>query len=221
MGAVIGDLLANAVGVAISPVPIIAVILMLFTAKATANSLGFLLGWVLGLTVVGAVVLALGLEGSGGGEAESGGWIKIAIGVLFVALGAKQWSGRPTGDAELEMPGWMATIDQFNIAKSFGLAFLLAGVNPKNLGLTFSAVVKITGSGLPPSEEIVTLAIFVVLASLTVAAPVLLNLVLGSKAEGTLTEMKDWLVANNNTVMMVLFLVLGTKILGDGIAIVA
>ena len=48
MGAVIGDLLANAVGVAISPVPIIAVILMLFTAKATANSLGFLLGWVLG-----------------------------------------------------------------------------------------------------------------------------------------------------------------------------
>jgi hypothetical protein len=221
MGSVIGEILGSAVGVAISPVPIIAVILMLFTAKATANSLGFLLGWILGLTVAGGVVLALGLEGSGGGEADSGGWIKIAIGALFLVLGAKQWSGRPTGDTEPEMPGWMATIDQFNVAKSFGLAFLLAGVNPKNLGLTFSAVVKITGSGLSSGEEIATLAVFVVIASLTVAAPVLLNLVLGSKAEGTLTVMKDWLVGNNNTVMTVLFVVLGAKVLGDGIAIVA
>ncbi len=221
MGAAIGDILGNAIGVAISPVPIIAVILMLFTAKATANSLGFLLGWIAGLTVAGAVLLALGLEGSSGGEAESGGWIKIVIGLLFLLLGWKQWAGRPTGDAEPKMPAWMATIDQFNVAKSFGLAFLLAGVNPKNLGLTFAAVAKITGSGLSSGEEIITLAVFVVIASLTVAAPVLLNLVLGPKAEGTLTVMKDWLVVNNNTVMMVLFVVLGAKVLGDGIAVVS
>jgi hypothetical protein len=221
MGSVIGDFLGNAIGVAISPVPIIAVILMLFTAKATANSLGFLLGWISGLTVAGAVVLALDLEGSDGGEADSGGWIKIVIGVLFLLLGAKQWVGRPTGDDEPKMPAWMATIDQFNVAKSFGLAFLLAGVNPKNLGLTIAAVVKITGGGLSSGEEIATLAIFVAIASLTVAAPVLLNLVLGPKAEGSLTVMKDWLVANNNTVMTVLFVVLGAKVIGDGIAIIS
>jgi hypothetical protein len=75
--------------------------------------------------------------------------------------------------------------------------------------------------GLSSGEEIASLAIFVVIASLTVATPVLLNLVLGSKAEGSLTVMKDWLVANNNTVMTVLFVVLGAKVLGDGIAIVA
>jgi hypothetical protein len=221
MGSVIGDFLGNAIGVAISPVPIIAVILMLFTAKATANSLGFLLGWISGLTVAGAVVLALGLEGSDGGEADSGGWIKIVIGALFLLLGAKQWAGRPTGGSEPKMPTWMATIDQFNVAKSFGLAFLLAGVNPKNLGLTIAAVVKITGGGLSSGEEIATLAIFVAIASLTVAAPVFLNLVLGSKAEGSLTVMKDWLVANNNTVMTVLFVVLGAKVLGDGIAVIS
>ena len=71
MGAAIGDILGNAVGVAISPVPIIAVILMLFTPRAKANSLGFLLGWIVGLGVAGTVVLALGLEGSDGGEASS------------------------------------------------------------------------------------------------------------------------------------------------------
>ena len=59
------------------------------------------------------------------------------------------------------------------------------------------------------------------IASLTIAAPVVLNLVLGARAEATLTEMKGWLVANNATVMTVLFVVLGAKVLGDGIAIVS
>ncbi len=221
MGATIGDILGNAVGVAISPVPIIAVILMLFTARAAANSLSFLLGWILGLTIAGAVVLALGLEGSDGGEAESGGWIKILIGALFIFLGWRQWSGRPRDGDEPEMPAWMAAIDQFNPIKSFGLAFLLAAVNPKNLGLTVAAVVKISGSGLSAGEEIGTLAVFVLIASVTVAVPVVLNLVLGSRAEVTLTTMKDWLVASNNTIMTILFIVLGAKVLGDGIAIVA
>ena len=45
MGAAIGAILASAVGVAIGPVPIIAVILMLFAGAVTRNSLSFLLGW--------------------------------------------------------------------------------------------------------------------------------------------------------------------------------
>ena len=65
------------------------------------------------------------------------------------------------------------------------------------------------------------LVVFVLIASVGVGAPVVLNLILGSKAEHTLTEMKEWLVANNATVMAVLFVVLGAKLLGDGISIVA
>jgi hypothetical protein len=43
MGSVIGDFLPQALGVAISPVPIIATILMLLAPKAGATSVGFLL----------------------------------------------------------------------------------------------------------------------------------------------------------------------------------
>ena len=43
MNAVIGDLLPLAVGVAISPIPIIAAILMLLAAKAGGASMGFTL----------------------------------------------------------------------------------------------------------------------------------------------------------------------------------
>ena len=189
MGSAIGDILGNAIGVAISPVPIIAVILMLLSAKAGANSTSFLLGWVVGLSVAGGLVLALRLEDSGGGESTAGGWVKVLIGLLFLGLAWRNWTSRPTGDDEPTMPGWMASIDNFSAAKSFGLAFLLAAVNPKNLGLTIAAVVTITGSGLSTGEEIGTLAVFVAIASITVAVPVIANLILGDKAEGGLTTM--------------------------------
>jgi hypothetical protein len=64
MGEAIGQSLPLAVGVALSPVPIIAVVLMLTTPRARTNGPAFVLGWLLGLGVVGAVVLAL--AGPGG-----------------------------------------------------------------------------------------------------------------------------------------------------------
>jgi hypothetical protein len=49
-----------AVGIALSPLPIIAVGLILTTPKARSNGPAFILGWLLGLGVVGALVLVIG-----------------------------------------------------------------------------------------------------------------------------------------------------------------
>ncbi len=219
MGPAIGEILSLAVGVAISPVPIIAVILMLFGKNAKANGVSFALGWTLGLIAVGVIVLGLGLEASSGGESDSGGGVRIVIGLLFVFLAFKQWTGRPKPGETPEMPGWMASIDDFSAGKSFGMAVLLAAVNPKNLGLTLAAAVTIGSSGLETGEEYVVLAVFVILASLTVAVPVVWYLIMGESAAAQLTILKDWLVGNNNTVMAVLFVVLGVKLFGDGVKI--
>ena len=221
MGATFGAVLGQAVGVAISPVPIIAVILMLFSRSAKLNSSAFLVGWVLGLTVVGAVVLASGVSSSDGAPSTASGWIKVLVGVLFLALGVKQWSNRPEAGEEASVPAWMSKIDDFTAAKAFGAGVLLSAVNPKNLGLTLAAAATIGGSGLSTGDEYVVMLLFVVVASLTVATPVILNLILGSRAEATLTNMKQWLTANNNTVMSVLFVVLGANVLGNGLAILA
>lgn len=221
MGAAIGDILGSAVGVAISPVPVIAVILILFSAKPTANGLSFLLGWIIGLTIAGGIVLALGLTASDGTASDLSGWIKIAIGLLFLFLGWKDWSSRPRGDEQATMPEWMSTINEFNSGKSFAAGFVLSALNPKNLGLTVAAMASVSAAGLSTGEEIGTLLIFVLIASLTVAAPVVMTIIMGSKATKTLTEMQHWLVANNKVVMTVLFVVIGAKVLGAGIAIVA
>jgi len=59
MGDAIGQMLPFAVGVLLSPMPVVALVLMLVTPKAKANGLAFLLGWVLGLAVVGGLVLLI------------------------------------------------------------------------------------------------------------------------------------------------------------------
>ena len=57
MGEAIGQILTLGVGVALSPLPIIAVVLMLGTPRARSNGPAFLLGWLAGLALVGAIVL--------------------------------------------------------------------------------------------------------------------------------------------------------------------
>ena len=58
MGSVIGEILPLAVGIAISPIPIIAVILMLLSPRAKSTSVGFMIGWLLGI-IIAIIVFTL------------------------------------------------------------------------------------------------------------------------------------------------------------------
>jgi hypothetical protein len=220
MGGAIGDILPLAIGVAISPVPIIAVILMLFSKKAKGNSLAFLVGWVLGLAIVGVIVLLLGNTadiGTSSGPSKGAAAVRLALGLLLLFGAFRQWSKRPKEGEEPQMPKWMAGIDSFTAGKSLGLAALLSGVNPKNLALTLAAAMAISQAGLSGAQPWIVLLVFVVIASLTVAIPVLIFQVAGEKAESTLNDWKTWLTANNAGVMAVLFLVFGFVLIGKGI----
>ena len=100
MGEAIGQVLSLGVGVALSPVPIIAVVLMLATPRGRANGPAFIAGWLIGLSVVGAIVLVVS---SGADASESGeparwvGVLKLVIGVLLLLVAVRQWRGRPRG----------------------------------------------------------------------------------------------------------------------------
>ena len=222
MGSVIGEILPLAVGVALSVTAVIAVILILFTPKAKTNSVAFVFGWVLGLTVAGGIVLiAGGFASDDSGESTASGVVKLGLGLLLLLLALRNWRSRPRAGEDAEMPGWMATIDDFGAGKSAGIALILSGVNPKNLALTVVAATTIAAAGLTTGEEIGAFAVYVAIASFTVAAPVLIYLIMGERVQGGLNSLKEWLIANNNTVMAVVFVVFGAKLLGDGISILS
>lgn len=222
MGAAIGDVLGLAAGVAVSPLPIVAMILVLATPRGRVNGSLFGIGWLAGLSILGTVVLLLaGPAGSSddGDPAAWTGWLKLLLGVGALLLAARQWRGRPAEGAAPEMPKWMAGLDKLKPGGALGLGALLSGVNPKNAGLTIAAAATIAGAGLAGGEQAVTLAVFVVIGSVGVLAPLIVYLVAGEGAARTLDTWKTWSGDHNAAIMAVLFLVFGFKLVGDGIAV--
>ena len=154
----IAEVLPFAVGVAISPVPIIAVILMLFSSRAKVNGPMFLIGWAVALAVVSGVAFLAGDAASESTTTEAVSWSQVLFGALFVLLAVRTWSKRAPAGEQPAPPKWMAGIDSFSPVKALTLALLLAGVNPKNLLLAAGAGAAVAGLALPTNEAVVSLA---------------------------------------------------------------
>lgn len=116
------------------------------------------------------------------------------------------------------MPTWMAGVDALTPPKAFGLAVLLSSVNPKNLVLAVGAATSVARLGITSGDAVVALAVFVALASATIAGPLVYYLVGGDSAKGRLDELKAWLSMHNAAVMAVLLLVFGAVLISKGLA---
>jgi Sap-like sulfolipid-1-addressing protein len=221
MGAAIGQSLSLAVGVALSPVPIIAVILMLVTPRAKSNGPAFIIGWLLGLAVVGTIVLAVAAPADASEGGQPATWVnvlKLVLGLLMLLVAAKQWRGRPHGDDEPPAPKWMGAIEHFTPPKALGAGAALAGANPKNLLLAIAAAAAIAQTGIPGGEQAIAYAVFAVVGTIGVAAPVVIYFALGDRSGPLLGRLKGWMAAHNGVIMAVLLLVIGAKLVGDAIA---
>jgi threonine/homoserine/homoserine lactone efflux protein len=219
VGTVIGDLLPLAIGVAISPVPIIAVILMLLSKQAGRTSVGFLIGWLLGIVAVTTIVLLVvgQAKDTSTGPSTASSVIKLVLGVLVLLVGVREWRARPKEGEPAHLPKWMNAIDSFTFGKAVGLGAVLSGVNPKNLLLCVAAGTTIGAGHLSGGGDAVAIGIFTVLASCSIAIPVIVYLSAREKMTKPLTELHGWLAQNTATVMAVLMLVIGVVLIGKGI----
>jgi hypothetical protein len=216
----ISAILTYAIGVAISPTPIIAGILMLFSARARVNGPMFLAGWVVAIGVLSAVAYFLADTGDAATDETASttiAWGRLAFGVFFLLLAAKQWRSRPAPGVQSEMPKWMAGIDSFSPGKALTLGLLVAGANPKNLLLSLGAGAALAQVGPTTMEALVSWVVFIVVGSITIAGPVVYYLTGGENARATLDAMKQWLAVHNAAVMTVLFLFFGVKLIADAL----
>ena len=220
MGKAIGGSLPLAVGIALSPIPIIAVVLMLTSHRAKINGPAFVAGWLLGLGIVGAIVLSLaGPAGASksGSPATWVSWIKIVLGVLLLLVAARQFRSRPHGDEQPQMPKWMTTIDKTTPVAAVGLAAVMSGANPKNLLLAVAGAAAIAGTGISGGEQAIAYLIFVLIGTLGVGIPVGIYFAMGARSQTLLAGLKDWMSAHNAVIMSVLCLIIAAKLIGDAI----
>jgi threonine/homoserine/homoserine lactone efflux protein len=219
MGAAIGQSLVVAVALILATLPTVLVTLVLETKRPGLVSNSFIGGWVVGLAVAGGVVIAVGDVVNLAGPPP--GWlsyVEIALGALLLVLAIRKWRGRARSGDVPETPKWMASIDSMKPARAFGLAFLMASVNPKNLVIVASGATVIVDATSRPLEQLVALVLFVVVGSLGIAAPAILRQVFGERSAPALDAADRWMTRHSALVMSAVLLVLAVLLISNGIS---
>ncbi|MQY17748.1 GAP family protein [Nocardia macrotermitis] len=218
LGSSIGQVLSHGVGVAISPLALVAIIALLTTPRAVANAVTFAITWIVALAAVVAVLVVVGgLVGANHHDRPATwvGWAKLVIGLAALAIAAQQ--ARRALHPEPAPPERSSERDHATLG-IIALATTLAMVNPKNLTQLAAAAVTISSVTPGHGARVIASVVFLLVASLCVTVPLAVRLLAGQRATAALTSWKDWATRHNATIMAVLLTILGTKSIGDAIA---
>lgn len=206
------SLVPIAFGFALSPVPLVELILVLFSRRRVVNSVTFVLA--LMLATAGAVALgAVGGQASGDTAAGPSTIVSIvlaALGLLLLVIGWRNWRNR----ADESQPKILATIYEMGPVPVAVLAIGVPLFNPKNLPLLLAAGATIGSSSSP---GLVGLG-FVLLATFPYWAATLYALLGGDGASAHLERMRAWLIAKNRLIMGILCIVLGLVLVAKAVA---
>ncbi|WP_291049506.1 GAP family protein [Herbiconiux sp.] len=242
MAAIIGHILPLALGVALSSVPIVVMVLILLSPRGRWSSLTYLIGatvGLVGLTALFTAIASLLPPVSTDQKSPLFATIELVLGAALLVLTAIRWrsarrrhraaaaspaASSETGDlAALAAdttegpPAWMTKVTSLGPLPSLGVGFVLM-LRPKNLLLTITAGVAIAAGNVPFGPTVVAIAIFVVLGISTLAAPIIVAVADPARMRKPLEETRVWIERNSATVTTLVLLVLGTVIIGSGLA---
>ncbi|MFV0427913.1 MAG: GAP family protein [Arachnia sp.] len=212
---VIASVIVHAVTVAISPVPLVALVVLMVAGSRVAAGV-WASGWffaVLAGTFAGAVLggssagnFASGSDGAGGVN-----WFALAVSLFFLWFAVTSLRKIPAPGEVLPEPKWIGGLASMKLTTVFALVVLLMLVNPKNTALYLSMGATIGAAGVGTAPTVVTIVIVAVIGSATAIGFTLVALILGDKAAAFLAVARGWLIQNNPLIMGLLFLLLGAS----------
>jgi hypothetical protein len=220
MGSAIGEILPLAVALACGPLPIIALVLILVSSDTRGTGIGFVIGRLAGLSGIVAVTLVIfsliGDPSFGHRDhpAPAVSIARIVIGAALIGLGARKWLERD----EPDKPSLIARrVDGLTATGGIAMGVVVSVVDPSSLVLASLAGVDIASARTSVATAVLVAVAFVLLATVTVTVPLLAYLAGGQSAQRKIAGVKEWLLANERAVMMVLFFVIGAMLVGRGI----
>ncbi|MER7578472.1 GAP family protein [Kitasatospora sp. NPDC097691] len=219
MGEAVGSMLASAVALAISPLPLITVILVLATPRGRTKSLAFAAGWVFGLAVPVTLLVVAGRALSRVQAAATWpSWLKLALGTLLLLSAARRWHDRPRPGHISAPPAWLQSIDRYSPARSAGLALALVVGSPNTLLPAVGGAASIAATATGPGAEGVAAALLVSIGSLGTLLPLAVHARGGAR---TLGEWRAWTAAHQAAIVTTVAAVLGAGYLGDAVSALA
>ena len=219
MGGTVGASVGYALGIAISPIPIAALILTLVSVRPRLNSLAFTIGWIAGIGGAATVAAVTPLFETGDEPSDARGWLRITVGVVFVIAGTRRWFTRPRPGEEPPVPPLMRAVDRAGTASLVLTGLGLVAFNPKDLLLAAAGGVEIASADLDVGATIVAIAIFTVIAASTAIVPVAYSFTGGDRLVDRLHRSREWLVRNNAVVVAIVLAAVGALFLVEGLLI--
>ncbi len=150
MGPILVLDVAYAAGIALSPTPIIVLILILYAGiacrRARGCALAYLIGWVVGLAVLGIVFQALARAGTflvGLASDSAKPVIPLLVGLALLSWARREWRRGAKKNEQAAMPRWLKALDKvvsqtgdvMTPGRSLVLAVMMSAVSPKNMML--------------------------------------------------------------------------------------
>ena len=208
--------LPMAIGLMLSPFPVLALLIILMTANARQNSFGFMIGWFLGIMAVALLTFLVPAIAGGNREPSvASGWIRLTFGVLLLIGAVKQFNKRPGKGETPQIPRLIERLDRVGVGASLFTGFLLSGVNVKNLMFIAGGTLTIIQAPGAISAHLLAFVIFTLIGTLLLFLILMVYFVLGDKAQQALMTSRKWLTQHVYVVLAALLFFISAILLSQ------
>jgi len=213
------DSLPLALGISLSPLAIVAVVVLVGQGNRRGAA-WFLAGWLAGLTVLTTLIALFGESMRPQERNAVRPWLaplEIVVGVAVVVWVVATFLRKRNAPPPSELPRVLQSVDKLGPAQSFGMATLMAGVNAKNITFLLLFGLALVSSSRPFVLTVAFVVSFIVIASVTIAVPVFYALIRGDAAEPTLEKWRAWMIAHQSSIMHGFLGVVGLALIWRGV----
>ncbi|KXP00682.1 GAP family protein [Tsukamurella pseudospumae] len=222
MWTALGDSLPLATGLALSPFAVVTAVVLLLGRGGVVKTAAFGLGWFVAILVI-ATVAFLVVEAADEADhdaTETGvDLVQLAFAALFLGLAVLAWRKRPAPGEPVPRNATLARLDGIGVLGALGLGLAQGFVVIKNIPLAVGAGVRFGVAGLHGGAAIGAIAVFAVVASAGIVAPLTVAVVGGSRLAEPLARTRDWLEANLSAITVTVLVLLGSYFLGQGLGV--
>lgn len=147
------------------------------------------------------------------------GWVVssvlLVVAVVLLVTAIRELLGG--NDPDDPPPKWMTALSSMTPGKAFVLGAGVILISVKLWVFTFAALGAIGDAGMPPSANVVTYVVFVLLGVSTHLVIIAAAALFPNSSQGILDRALRWLQDHNHAIMIALGLVFGTRFLVKGL----
>jgi len=204
----------------LSPATIVVFVMVLGTARARVNALGFLIGWGFSLTVVFAASYAVAVSGAAdrGSGRTSVAVLEILLGAALLVFGVRMWRRTPTAPtAPTGSSSWgtQRLMGRMDSLTPFGAA--VVGVLKQPWAITTAAALVVVHQNDRLLVVAIAFALFTIASTATVGAMYLYYARYPGEAQSQLLALRDRVVAAGPAVGAAASMLVGGFLIIDGV----